>query len=155
MSFSSLLEHPALALYSIPAVWVLAYVPAFLKNATITRAAGWDNVAPRENIARVRDAEKTALIKRMDGAHQNGLEILPLWIGAVLAGTATHLDTRTMNVSAVSFITLRALYVYVYVTHKTSLQSLARTFLWLGSTGIALRLLLKAGSSVTGEYSLA
>ncbi|KIJ14691.1 hypothetical protein PAXINDRAFT_169601 [Paxillus involutus ATCC 200175] len=146
---SSILEHPALALYSIPAMWALAYFPAFLKNITIGRSVGYDNVTPRGNLARVRDADVAALVKRMDGAHQNGLETLPLWISAVLAGTITHVDTHTMNISAAIFIALRTVYIYVYVTNKTPLQSLLRTALWLGSTGVAMRLLVKAAGTLS------
>ncbi|KAF9225692.1 hypothetical protein BS17DRAFT_777511 [Gyrodon lividus] len=149
MSFASLLEHPGLALYSIPAMWVLAFFPGILKNATIGRSIGYDNVAPRGNLARVRDADVAALVKRMDGAHQNGLETLPLWIAAVLAGVVTHVDTHTMNTSAAVFIALRTAYLYVYITNKTQLQSMFRSLLWTGSIGVALRLLVKAAGTVS------
>ncbi|KIJ62115.1 hypothetical protein HYDPIDRAFT_42149 [Hydnomerulius pinastri MD-312] len=149
MSFSPLFEHPGLALYSIPAFWALVYFPAILKNATIGRSVGYDNVSPRGNVARVRDPDTAALVKRMEGAHLNGLETLPLWIAAVLAGTVARVDTCTMNVSTIAFIGLRTLYIYCYLTQKTQLQSALRTLAWLGSTGVALRLLVKAAGALS------
>ncbi|KAH7887100.1 hypothetical protein F5I97DRAFT_1873173 [Phlebopus sp. FC_14] len=84
MSLSSVLQHPGLALYSIPVMYGLAFVPALFRNAIVGRSVGYDNVAPRGNVARVRDAEVAALVKRIDGAHQNGIEIFPLWAAAVV-----------------------------------------------------------------------
>ncbi|KAH6906817.1 hypothetical protein BKA70DRAFT_1287038 [Coprinopsis sp. MPI-PUGE-AT-0042] len=102
MSYSISLDSP-LSLYSIPVVW-LVWVTA------IQKAIGYNNVQPRSNVTRVLDTSKkispevSRRIQRMEGAHMNGNEVLPLWIGG---RNFAGLDNRTLNIAALAFIGLR------------------------------------------------
>jgi len=128
------------SLLSIPVVWLTASYPAGLKIRTLsnlnTKGFQYDPVQPRENMDRLEAAKdvipKTlvARIRRMEGAHMNGNENLPLWIGAVLAGNFAGLEQSTLNKVAIFYILNRCLYNYVYINHTTVLQSRFRTTIW-------------------------
>jgi len=66
----------------------------------------------------------------MEGAHVNGNESLPLWVGAVLAGNYAGLEQSILNKVAIFYILSRCLYNYVYINHTTALQSRLRTAIW-------------------------
>ncbi|KAG1748395.1 uncharacterized protein EDB91DRAFT_877914 [Suillus paluster] len=146
MVLDTFLSDPRFSLLSIPTVWALNLAPALLKNATIGMSIGWDNVNPRGNIGRIRDAGLAARVDRMDGAHKNAMELFPLWIAAVLAATITKVDTHTVNTAAIAFITLRALYTLVYITQKTNAQGFLRTAVWLAACTVPLHLLFQAAN---------
>ncbi|EIW78193.1 hypothetical protein CONPUDRAFT_138585 [Coniophora puteana RWD-64-598 SS2] len=147
----AMLNNERLSLYSIPAMYVLSLVPAVLKNRLVGSQAGWDNVNPRQNLERAVtknkiSAEVAARVRRMEGAHANANEALPLWFAAVLAANYAGVDARTANVASIVFLTLRALHTYTYITQTTRVRSLFRSLAWFGSVGIAIRLLIQAGN---------
>ncbi|KAH7928568.1 hypothetical protein BV22DRAFT_1030507 [Leucogyrophana mollusca] len=148
----SLLSNAGLSLFSIPAVWFVSFFPASLKTVVIGYTIGFDNVDPRSNVQRIADSktspEVIATVKRMEAAHQNGIETLPLWIAAVLAGNFAGLDKRTLNVAAVAFVSLRVLYTYTYITQKTLTRSILRSTLYFAGISIPLQLLVKAANKV-------
>ncbi|KIM86126.1 hypothetical protein PILCRDRAFT_816663 [Piloderma croceum F 1598] len=141
-----------LSLLSIPAVWLTVAFPVALKNITLQNTKGFkfDNVQPRENASRLASAENIpkdlpARIRRMEGAHVNGNENLPLWIGAVLAGNLVGLEHATLNKVAIFYIVGRSLYNYVYINHTTGPQSVLRTAIWWITFSGPMYLLIKAG----------
>ncbi|KAJ7857174.1 hypothetical protein B0H13DRAFT_2672802 [Mycena leptocephala] len=123
--------HNTLSLYSIPAVWLTAFIPVMLKTSTIQKVKGFNNVQPRSNTARVTGDTKippdiAGRIERMEGAHFNGNENFPIWVAAVLAGNFAGLDNYTMNVVSIAYICGRMLYNYIYINQSTRAQSSLR-----------------------------
>jgi uncharacterized MAPEG superfamily protein len=82
------LDSP-LALYSIPLAWLTVLYPATMRTGAIRQLAGFDNTMPRGNIARLEKkgvpADQIARVQRMEGANQNGQEVLPLYMCAVVS----------------------------------------------------------------------
>jgi len=134
---SDILSKPW-SLLSIPIVWLTASYPAGVKISTLrnfTKGFSYDPVQPRDNLERFSATEGipeelSARIRRMEGAHVNGHENLPLWIGAVLAGNYAGLEQSTLNKVAIFYILSRCLYNYIYINHTTVFQSRLRTAIW-------------------------
>ncbi|KAJ7052906.1 hypothetical protein C8F01DRAFT_1032740 [Mycena amicta] len=144
----------ALSLYSIPAVWLSAFVPVVFKTMTITRVKGFNNVQPRANVARVSGdkavpPEVVARIQRMEGAHLNGMENFPLWAAAVLAANYAGLDHRTVNVISIVYFLGRVLYNIVYITQSTRAQSNLRSIVFFGILPLPIYLLISAAHKVS------
>ncbi|KAK7008041.1 hypothetical protein R3P38DRAFT_2792137 [Favolaschia claudopus] len=170
---SALLSSP-LSLYSIPVVWLTAYVPVALKGRAVMQDSGrrdWQSkdvqqvgglrfvlgsVQPRSNVGRVAGDDKiprdvAARIERMEGAHLNGLENFPIWAIAVLAGNFAGLDNYTMNIASITYILGRSLYNYIYINQKTRVQSSMRTLVWASSLMFPMYLLVAAANKVSKQ----
>ncbi|KAL4249104.1 Membrane associated eicosanoid/glutathione metabolism-like domain superfamily protein [Abortiporus biennis] len=141
-----------LSLYSIPVVWAVGIWPARKRIGLIERNIGFDNKQPRDNIGKLTDEyqhvdqEKIDTASRMESAHNNSLEMFPLWIGAVLAGNQVGLDNWTLNVASIAFIGIRLAYSYIYVNQKTDRQATLRSIAWLASISIPMTLIIKAAN---------
>ncbi|THH00430.1 hypothetical protein EW026_g2101 [Hermanssonia centrifuga] len=142
-----------LALYSIPAIWYTAFYPVNAKFVSMLKTTGYDNLKPRANTGRVKelpfvDTKVAERYARLDGAHENGMENLPLWIGAILAGHIAGLSNRTMNIFSVAYITTRMLYNYVYINQSTIAQSNLRSGLYFFGLSMPLTLLIKSANKL-------
>ncbi|EJC98315.1 uncharacterized protein FOMMEDRAFT_23854 [Fomitiporia mediterranea MF3/22] len=140
-----------LSIYSIPLVWYTAFYPMNVKFALIDKTIGYNNLQPRANTKRITEDEKVPRdvaerVQRLEGAHLNGNEILPLWIGAVLAGNMAGITNKTLNIASAGFIATRMLYNYVYINQKTVGVSWLRTALFFTSIGFPMYLFVKAGN---------
>ncbi|KAJ7111235.1 hypothetical protein C8R44DRAFT_799175 [Mycena epipterygia] len=146
----------ALSFYSIPAVWLTAFIPVTMKSITIHKVKGFNNVQPRGNTSLV-SADKAVSpalarrIERMEGAHLNGNESFPIWVAAVLAGNIAGLDNYTMNVVSICYVFGRMLYNYIYITQETRLQSVFRTLTWVGSLMLPMYLLFSAAGKLARQ----
>ncbi|KZS96275.1 hypothetical protein SISNIDRAFT_482860 [Sistotremastrum niveocremeum HHB9708] len=131
----SFLNTP-LALYTIPAAWILLMVPQVQRYSIITQHLPAENVmlAPRsavENHAKSKaPRELVEKAVRMQGAHQNGYEVLPIYIGAVLAATYSELDNYTVNLACLAFLVSRVIYNYIYINQYNTTWANSRTFVW-------------------------
>ncbi|PAV15180.1 zinc C3HC4 type (RING finger) [Pyrrhoderma noxium] len=131
--------------------WYTSFYPMNVKFALIDKTIGYNNVQPRSNTSRMRDdpsvpkeiAEKA---ERLEGAHLNGNEVLPLWIGAILAGHQAGIDNETLNIASLGFIITRMLYNYVYINQKTMGVSWIRTGIFFTSLSFPMYLFVKAGN---------
>ncbi|KAJ7152397.1 hypothetical protein C8R46DRAFT_1121197 [Mycena filopes] len=142
-----------LSFYSIPAVWLTAFVPVMLKSRAINKVKPYNNVQPRANVSRVAGDAKippavAARIERMEGAHMNGNENFPLWVAAVLAGNVAGLDTGVLNILSIVYFCGRVLYNYVYITQETRKQSLVRTGVFFGNLCLPLYILFAAATKL-------
>jgi len=142
-----------LSLYSIPVVWYVGIWPVRRRVGLINRTIGFDNKQPRGNLDRLSDLqalypEQTKAAERMEGAHKNGTEILPLWIGAVLAANQVGLDDYLLNIASVAFIGIRILYNYVYINQKTDKQATLRSAIWIASLSIPMTLIVKSANKI-------
>ncbi|KLO19331.1 hypothetical protein SCHPADRAFT_935405 [Schizopora paradoxa] len=148
MSFS--LDSP-LSLYSIPVVWFTTFYPMNMKFRLITKHMGYNNCQPRANTKKILESgsvpkDIAARAERLEGAHLNGNEILPMWIGAVLAGNLVGLPNSTLNTASAVFIALRICYNTIYINHTTAGLSNLRTVVWLASMGVPITLFVKAAN---------
>ncbi|KAI0084076.1 hypothetical protein BDY19DRAFT_562016 [Irpex rosettiformis] len=145
------LDSP-LSLYSIPAVWFTAFYPVTLKTGILrSTAVGYNNIQPRQNVERAKashtlDQATTDLISRYEGAHLNGMENLPLWFAAILAGHFAGLSHRTLNYFSAAYISTRLLYNYVYVNQKTAAHSWVRSVVYFTGLSMPLTILIKAAN---------
>jgi len=114
---------------------------------------GYNNVQPRANTAKFVHNEIVPptladRVERMEGAHLNGNEALPLWSAAILAGNIAGLDNRFLNKISAIYITMRFVYNYVYINHETMKRSWLRSALFFGSLSLPLTILIKAANKV-------
>ncbi|KAH8094874.1 hypothetical protein BXZ70DRAFT_1009822 [Cristinia sonorae] len=136
------LNTPGLSLYSIPLVWLVGVWPQRKRLAIIDKSlpGGFNNVQPLSNVGRLTDypgvkPETVEEVERAEGAHRNALEIMPLWIGAVLAGNHAGLDESFMNLASVAFIGARVLYNYIYLNQSDKKQAGYRSYTWMVGMG--------------------
>ena len=85
---------------------------------------GYDNRNPREWLAR-----QTAWRARANAAQANSFEALPFFIGAVLIARQSGADANWLDLLAALFITLRVVYIGLYVGGMAH----ARTLVWTGA----------------------
>ncbi|TFK21804.1 hypothetical protein FA15DRAFT_672178 [Coprinopsis marcescibilis] len=151
----SKLDSP-LSLFSIPAVWVTAFYPSFLKTLAVESTVGYDNVAPRGNAARVAmtagiSAELVARIARYEGAHYNGNENLPIWFAAVLAGNFAGLEARTMNTLSIAYVGLRLAFNHVYINQTRVGTSYLRTIIFFSALAIPMTIIFKSANKLIND----
>jgi len=147
-----------LSIYAIPAMWVVSYYPSFMKGLIMRKAGTFDNVQPRSSIARLSEKknvppELVARLARMEGAHMNGLEILPFFGLAVLAGNYAGVDNYTLNKISGLYILTRILYNYIYINQVTQRGSAFRSIVWIISLGFPSYLFLKAAQLLNENSS--
>ncbi|KNC96113.1 uncharacterized protein SPPG_08502 [Spizellomyces punctatus DAOM BR117] len=136
------------SLYGLPVAIVLAYVPHVVKGAIITKSLGkYNNVNPRSQLEKVQSRMTKAsyeMAKRADAAHHNGLEIFPIFAGAVLAGNFAGLPNSTLNKYSAVFLTARFFYNFVYIKNSNSIVAGLRSLIWMVSIVSCFGLYLEA-----------
>ncbi|KZP26919.1 hypothetical protein FIBSPDRAFT_854269 [Athelia psychrophila] len=147
---ANLISSP-LSLYSIPVVWLTAFIPAAFRNVTIGVNAGYNNVAPRGNAARLAASAKVskdiaAKVARMDGAHHNGIEQLPIWFAAVIVANYVGLEHETINKASLYYIAVRTLFNIVYIKQTTRAHSAVRSLLFFAGLAAPMYLLISAAN---------
>ncbi|MCY1280190.1 MAPEG family protein [compost metagenome] len=80
---------------------------------------GYDNHHPRAQQARL-----TGFGARAVAAHQNSIEIFPLFAAGVLMAHATQTQGWFVDLLAIIFIVSRVIYLFLYWNDKASLRSL-------------------------------
>lgn len=79
---------------------------------------GYDNDDPRGWLAR-----RTDWHARANAAQANSFEALPLFIGAVIIAHQLGAPQTTLDILAVLFVTLRIIYIAMYVAGLSSVRS--------------------------------
>ena len=97
------------------------------------REGGYDNVQPREWLARQTDWRA-----RANAAQANSFEALPFFIGAVII--AHQLGAVQMRVDALAFVyvVLRMLYIMMYVSGMGTVRSILWALAFATNIGILL-----------------
>ena len=93
----------------------LAKYKAFGKSRS---QGGYDNNDPRGWLARQKGWQA-----RADAAQANGFEALPFFIGAVIIAHQLGAPQTRLDILAVLFVTLRILYIAMYVAGLGTLRS--------------------------------
>lgn len=85
-------------------------------------------------------------LARMEGAHMNGNEAMPLWFAAVIAGNLAGLDHRYLNILAASYVGTRIAYNTVYIYYNDVAKGWLRSFLYFFGLSFPLRILWAAAT---------
>ena len=95
------------------------------------REGGFDNHNPRAWLARQTDWQA-----RANAAQANTFEALPFFIGAVIIAHQLGAAQTALDILAVLFITLRIIYVAMYVADLPTMRSAIWTLALLANIGI-------------------
>jgi uncharacterized MAPEG superfamily protein len=93
---------------------------------------GYDNGNPRAWLAR-----QTGFSARANAAQANSFEALPFFMAAVLISHQLHAPQTRVDILAVLFITLRIIYIAMYVAGLASVRSAV----WLAALAVNVALL--------------
>jgi len=104
----------AAALLPLACAWI-AKAPGFGKRR---RDGGFDNNDPRGWLARQSDWQQ-----RANAAQANSFEALPFFIGAVIIAHQLGAPQTRLDILAVLFVTLRVIYIAMYVAGLPTIRS--------------------------------
>lgn len=85
----------------------------------LARKGGVNNRNPRDGYATLPDGQA----KRAYAAHQNSMEVFPLFAAAVLIALQAGFGTWVLNVLCLLWLTLRGVYIYAYLNDRAGLRS--------------------------------
>ncbi|KAH9250882.1 hypothetical protein BASA81_011270 [Batrachochytrium salamandrivorans] len=130
---------------TIPAAYVLAYVPHFVKVAVFTPLlmSKYNNVTPRYTNWDEQPIPKWAseLIKRLASAHENGLEAMVGFAPAVLMCRMNKVkDVAEVRRLCMRFLALRFLFSVAYALGEWKAVSVVRTLVWGAGFSTTLQL---------------
>jgi uncharacterized MAPEG superfamily protein len=94
---------------------------------------GFDNNAPREWLARQQGWQA-----RANAAQANSFEALPFFIGAVIIAHQLGAPQTRVDILALLFVTLRIIYIAMYVAGLGTARSIVWTVALLANAGIFL-----------------
>lgn len=102
------------ALLPLACAWI-AKAPGFGKRR---KEGGFDNDNPRAWLARQSDWQQ-----RANAAQANSFEALPFFIGAVIIAHQLGAPQARLDILAVLFVTLRVIYIAMYVAGLPTIRS--------------------------------
>jgi uncharacterized MAPEG superfamily protein len=117
----------AAALLPLACAW-MAKAPGFGKRR---KDGGFDNEDPRGWLARQGDWQR-----RANAAQANSFEALPFFIGAVIIAHQLGAPQARVDILAVLFVTLRVIYIAMYVAGLPTIRSAIWTLALLVNVGI-------------------
>jgi uncharacterized MAPEG superfamily protein len=116
---------------------VLPYVCAYLAKSggfgKPRSKGGYDNHDPRAWLARLTDWRA-----RANAAQANSFEALPFFIGAVVIAHQLQAPQTLLDILAVLFVTLRIIYIAMYVAGLPTMRSAMWAAAFLANLGILL-----------------
>lgn len=156
---ASLLENLNPSIAAIPAYHLLSILP---HAATIIYTSGgklgkWDNRNPRSEamktgLSKKLTAKQYATYERLEAAHANSMENMPIFIAAVVLGNMAGLHKVEgpdgLNWFTAAFLLVRAAYIIVYANNDTQVKSAPRSLLYFIGVGLCWRTLLKAAAKL-------
>lgn len=95
------------------------------------RDGGYDNHDPRGWLSRQQGWQA-----RMNAAHINGFEALPLFVAGVLVAQQSGASQGRIDQLAIAFVVARLVYVALYVADQASLRSLVWALSWACSIAL-------------------
>lgn len=116
---------------------LLPYVCAYLAKSggfgKPRRDGGYDNHQPRAWLGQLTDWHA-----RANAAQANSFEALPLFIGAVIIAHQLQAPQTLLDILAVLFVTLRIIYIAMYVAGLPTIRSAIWFAAFLANIGILL-----------------
>src|SRR5688572_3440984 len=101
-------------IFTIPLAIFMTYSPHFIRGFITLHASGkWTNFQPRhQNNAQTSTLPPKAAerVKCCQGAHNNGLETLPIYIGAILAASYSNVEHDLVSRYAAFYVVSRLAY---------------------------------------------
>lgn len=120
-------------------VLIASVMPFVLSASARAGAIGagmtFDNHRPRQSAEQL-----TGWPQRLDWAQRNALETLPMFIGAVLMASYARVPQATIDLWAMLYVAIRAVYAACYVFDLATLRSMV----WAASMLVVLRLMVAA-----------
>ena len=113
--------------------YACAYLAKFRGFGKPRSQGGFDNHDPRGWLAR-----QTGWQARADAAQANSFEALPFFIGAVIIAHQLGAAQTRLDILALLFITLRIIYVAMYVAGLPTVRSAVWAAAFLVNVGILL-----------------
>jgi uncharacterized MAPEG superfamily protein len=111
--------------------FVCAYLAKWRGLGKPRREGGFDNSDPRGWLARQTDWQA-----RANAAQANSFEALPLFIGAVIIAHQLGAPQTRLDILAVLFVTLRIIYISMYVAGLPTIRSAIWGLALLANIGI-------------------
>mmetsp|Transcript_18408 Transcript_18408/g.21272 ORF Transcript_18408/g.21272 Transcript_18408/m.21272 type:complete len:126 (+) Transcript_18408:234-611(+) len=121
-----------------------------LLQPSLEPKVGFDNVTPRLQINRLLQESDT--FQRLNAAHLNQLESLPIFIAAMILGKYAEIEETRLSKLATLWIILRNLYSVVYVVQNKPL-SWVRSVLFIWSLSISCNLIREAAAKLQQKKS--
>ena len=90
------------------------------------------------------DSDLGLLVQRCSNCHNNGLEAFAYFSVAVIAATVCGVRKDVVDILALTFVLLRALYNYLYITGTQPWKGPARSLTWALGFGISIYLMIHA-----------
>mmetsp|Transcript_130273 Transcript_130273/g.324835 ORF Transcript_130273/g.324835 Transcript_130273/m.324835 type:complete len:180 (-) Transcript_130273:29-568(-) len=131
---------PALAM--LPAAWILAYMPHFVKLAVMLKHKGvlkYNNRTPRTEDPNDY-GQDAGLIKRAVACHLNALESFPAFAAALVLCKIQKAKPMEVARLGLRYLAARVLYTVCYLAGRNDAVAALRTFAWFGSTHAIWRL---------------
>lgn len=148
---------PNYTLYSIPAYLTLALVPhTYSVYYLSTNRKRWDNANPRgtqfaASLSKSLPPNVLAKYERLRAAHNNMLENMSFFVGAVLAGAVMKLDAGFMNQSVAVYLGTRVAYLASYATNESQGWSRLRSVLYTAGIVVLSWIHIKSGQKLVAE----
>ena len=108
-----------------------AWLAKFRAFGKPRREGGFDNVEPRAWLAR-----QQGFAARANAAQANSFEALPFFIGAVIIAHQLGAPQTRVDILAVLFVTLRVIYIAMYVAGLPTTRSAIWALAFLVTIGI-------------------
>ncbi|RYN94955.1 hypothetical protein AA0121_g181 [Alternaria tenuissima] len=152
---TSILVIPA---YVIPRSCPVTFLPHVLaiNVATLGNFLTWDNRNPRSSDLKAQLKQRLPAVtyakyERMEACHANGMENLPLFIGAVILGNMAGLAQNELAKFGASFLAVRIAYTIAYITTSTQAPTLIRSSLWIAGVSLCFRTIIRAAGAMAAE----
>ena len=113
--------------------YACSYLAKFRDFGKPRSAGGYDNQDPRAWLAR-----QEGWKARANAAQANSFEALPFFIGAVLIAHQVGAPQTRLDILAVLFVTLRIIYIVLYVAGLPATRSAIWALAFLANLGIFL-----------------
>ena len=173
MQFLNNSEDYIAATVGMPVYWLLVMCPAFVRAHKIFNPSAQSdqsspanedsdkcitapsvsevNPDPRKVIKEVMDNEDhpdAALVRRTQGAHENGWEGFIIFVSAVTAAWIAQIDPHYMNAFVIVNLVCRFFYNIAYIVTDSPKLSFVRSFFFMGGMVSAFALYIKAAYDV-------
>ena len=128
------------------------YTPMFFR-LFLSNGGGstrYNNLTPRDQIAKILAARPDSLFSRLHYAHVNGTEVTPFFLAAMGCGIAADVDERRLSKYGTLFVALRAAYTIMYAMQSRS-TSMFRSLLFLWSLAMSMNLIREASAKMYDE----
>eukprot|EP00004_Rigifila_ramosa_P011474 TRINITY_DN2456_c2_g1_i1.p2 TRINITY_DN2456_c2_g1~~TRINITY_DN2456_c2_g1_i1.p2 ORF type:complete len:159 (-),score=50.25 TRINITY_DN2456_c2_g1_i1:65-475(-) len=117
-----------------------AYLPHWYKFPLL--GLSYNNKNPRQPLASAPAGPAGTRLSRAAAAHQNGLEVVPLFAAAVLSAQVAGAPAAEIERLGKLFVASRLVYNWAYITGETEARAALRSAVWMFGIYLIVRLFL-------------